>query len=237
MLFRSAGLRVYGRPSRRPAFLASLLATADELKSCCVPPELLVQAGEGAPGPEGDKLRDLGLILGEYDALTARTALDPRDRLTRAAEKLRICRWAEGKDIWLDGFTDFTPQQGEVLRLLMAQAHSVTAALTCDRLEDDEGGTGIFSPARRTAHALLRLARAEGVPCEAERLPARAEGKAPPLVHLERALFAEEPAAPVPCGGRWSCSRGLPCAARWSGPPPGSSAWCGRRGIGSGTSA
>ena len=197
----SAGLRVYGRPSRRPAFLASLLATADELKSCCVPPELLVQAGEGAPGPEGDKLRDLGLILGEYDALTARTALDPRDRLTRAAEKLRICRWAEGKDIWLDGFTDFTPQQGEVLRLLMAQAHSVTAALTCDRLEDDEGGTGIFSPARRTAHALLRLARAEGVPCEAERLPARAEGKAPPLVHLERALFAEEPAAPVPCGG------------------------------------
>ena len=41
----SAGLRVYGRPSRRPAFLASLLATADELKSCCVPPELLVQAG------------------------------------------------------------------------------------------------------------------------------------------------------------------------------------------------
>ncbi|RKI69069.1 ATP-dependent nuclease subunit B [bacterium 1xD42-67] len=197
----SAGLRVYGRPSKRPAFLTSLLATADELKSCCVPPELLVQAGEGAPGPEGDKLRDLGLILGEYDALTARTALDPRDRLTRAAEKLRICRWAEGKDIWLDGFTDFTPQQREVLRLLMVQAHSVTAALTCDRLEEDEGGPGIFSPARRTAHALLRLARAEGVPCEAERLPVRAEGKAPPLVHLERALFAEEPAAPVPCGG------------------------------------
>ena len=42
-------LKVYGRPSRRPAFLTSLLATADELKSCRVLPELLVRAGEMEP--------------------------------------------------------------------------------------------------------------------------------------------------------------------------------------------
>ena len=128
----SSRLKVYGRPSKRPAFLTSLLATADELKSCCVPPEVLIQAGRDSSGPEGDKLQDLGLILGEYDALTARTALDPRDRLTRAAEKLRTCRWGAGRDIWLDGFTDFTPQQGELLRVLMGQARSMTVALTCD---------------------------------------------------------------------------------------------------------
>lgn len=49
----------------------------DELKSCSVPPELLVRAGQEAGGPEGDKLRDLGLICGTYDAMAARTALDP----------------------------------------------------------------------------------------------------------------------------------------------------------------
>ena len=54
-------------------------------------------------------------------------------------------------DLWLDGFTDFTPQQGEVLAQLMAQAHQIIVTLTCDHLEEDEGGTGIFSPARRTA--------------------------------------------------------------------------------------
>ena len=53
----AAELKVYGRPSKRPAFLSSLLATADELKSCCVPPELLVQAGRASAGPEGDKLQ------------------------------------------------------------------------------------------------------------------------------------------------------------------------------------
>ena len=197
----SANLKVYARPSKRPAFLTSLLATLDELKSCRVPPETLVRAGEEAPGPEGDKLRDLGLIFGEYEALTAQTALDPRDRLTRAADKLRGSRWGEGIDFWLDGFTDFTPQQGELLRLLMAQGHSMTVTLTCDHLEEDEGGTGIFSPARRTGRSLLRLAKEEGLPCEVEHLVNPSAGKAEPLIRLERALFAEEEPAVAPCGG------------------------------------
>ena len=197
----SHSLTVYARPSKRPAFLTSLLATADELKSCCVPPQVLVQAGSDSPGPEGDKLRDLGLIFGEYDALTARTALDPRDRLTRAADKLRESGWARGKDIWLDGFTDFTPQQGELLRILMAQGNSMTVTLTCDHLEEDEGGTGIFSPARRTANTLLRLAQKEGAACEVEHLVTRPKGKAEPLIYLEKTLFAGDNPAPVPCEG------------------------------------
>ena len=102
----------------------------------------------------------------------AQTALDPRDRLTRAADKLTHCAWAEGKDLWLDGFTDFTPQQQEVLRHLLRQAHQVTVTLTCDHLEEDEGGTGIFSPARRTAAQLLRAARERRVPSQVEHLAA-----------------------------------------------------------------
>lgn len=195
------GLKVYGRPSKRPAFLSSLLATADELKSCCVLPEVLVRAGRDAPGPGGDKLLDLGLILGEYDALTVRTALDPRDRLTRAAEKLRECRWGAGREIWLDGFTDFTPQQGELLRILMGQAHSMTVALTCDHLEEDEGGAGIFSPARRTAAMLLRLAQKEGIPWEVEHLVPSGGPKVEPLRHLEKFLFSEQTPQKIPCGG------------------------------------
>ncbi|WP_251319058.1 PD-(D/E)XK nuclease family protein [Flintibacter muris] len=197
----SSKLTVYGRPSKRPAFLTSLLATADELKSCCVPPATLIQAGEEASGPEGGKLRDLGLIFGEYEALTAQTALDPRDRLTRAADKLRACGWARGKDLWLDGFTDFTRQQGELLRLLMAQSESMTVTLTCNHLEEDEGGAGIFSPARRTANTLLRLANEERISYKVECLVTDAPGKAKPLAHLERAVFAEDTPQPIPCGG------------------------------------
>ena len=178
-------LRVYQRPSRKPAFLSGLLATVDELKSCRVSPEQLIRAGEEAEGPSGDKLTDLGLICGAYEALVAQTALDPRDRLTRAADKLTHCAWAEGKDLWLDGFTDFTPQQQEVLRHLLRQAHQVTVTLTCDHLEEDEGGTGIFSPARLTAARLLRLAASEGISCEVEHLVSDYSPKPDSLKHLE----------------------------------------------------
>lgn len=188
----SPELTVYARPSRRPAFLENLLATVDELKSCCVQPQLLLQAGEEVEGPEGDKLRDLGLICGAYQALTARTALDPRDRLTRTAEKLSACPWARDMDLWLDGFTDFTPQQGEVLAQLMAQAHQITVTLTCDHLEEDEGGTGIFSPARRTAATLLRLAKERGISCEVEILSNDCSPRVPALAKVERELFGLE---------------------------------------------
>ena len=205
----SGALTVYARPSRRPAFLQSLLATVDELKSCCVPPEALITAGQEAGGPEGDKLRDLGLICGAYDALTAHIALDPRDRLTRAAEKLASCPWAEGKDLWLDGFTDFTPQQGEVLRHLLAQANTVTVTLTCDHLEEDEGGTGIFSPARKTAAWLIRLAQKSGVSCEVEHLVSNCSGKAEPLKFLEQNLFAHHAAQAAEAEGAVELFRAL----------------------------
>lgn len=111
----SQELTVYARPSRRPAFLENLLATVDELKSCCVQPQLLLQAGEEVEGPEGDKLRDLGLICGAYQALTARTALDPRDRLTA---RRRSSLPAPGPRIWTCGWTGLPislPSRGRCL--------------------------------------------------------------------------------------------------------------------------
>jgi len=197
----SSQLTVYARPSRRPVFLRSLLATADELKSCLVPPEALIRAGEETGGPAGDKLRDLGLICAAYGALTARTALDPRDRLTRTAEKLRDCPWAAGKDLWLDGFTDFTPQQELVLRRLMAQAEHMAVTLTCDKPEDDEDGAGVFSPARRTAARLLRMAKEEGVPAQIERRTGTGGRRTAPLAFLERELFSRERTSATKCGG------------------------------------
>ena len=194
-------LKVYQRPSRKPAFLSGLLATVEELKTCCITPEHLWTAGVDAEGPEGDKLTDLSLIYGAYEALTARQGADPRDRLTRLAEVLAREDWAAGKDFYLDGFTDFTPQERQVISALLARAGSVTVALTCDHLEEDEGGAGIFSPARRTARQLLRLAKQERIPCEVEVLDGQDPAKPPELQTVERQLFAQERPEPVSCGG------------------------------------
>ena len=181
----SAHLSVYAMPSRKPEFLNSLIATADELKSCCVTGEDLLRAGEETDGLDGEKLKDLGLILGAYEAMTARGSLDPRDRLTRLADKLGEFPYCRGKDLWLDGFTDFTPQQGLVLERLLRQADTITVTLTMEPGREEP-----FALARRTAVWLKRLAAKASCPVKEEYLADAALGRTEPLRHLEANLFA-----------------------------------------------
>lgn len=196
----SANLTVYAMPSQKPEFLGSLLTTMDELKSCCVTAASLTQVGEETEGLDGQKLRDLGLIFGAYEAMTARGSLDPRDRLTRLADKLQRCAFFQGKDAYLDGFTDFTPQQGLVMEQLFRQADSVTVALTWG---DGDGEEDVFAPANKTIAWLKRLAAKAGQPVKEEVLPAGEGRRTPPLDYLERHLFAR-PA--VPYEGPWDGS-------------------------------
>lgn len=193
----SPALTVYALPSQKPEFLGSLLTTMDELKSYCVTGEHLTQVGEETEGLDGEKLRDLGLIFGAYEAMTARGPMDPRDRLTRLVDKLKGTPFFRDKDVYLDGFTDFTPQQGLVLEEILRQAHSVTLSLTCGQQQGEEA---IFAPAQKTIAWVKGLARKVGCPVQEEELPGRKEGKPSSLVHLEESLFLH----PLrPASGAW----------------------------------
>ena len=189
---RLAGeLKIYRQAREKAGFLTSLLATADECKSYCISPELLLEAGAQAE-EEGQRLRELGLILSAYDALVADRAEDPRDRLTRLAQTLRGTDYFLGRAVYLDGFTDFTPQERLVLEVLLRQAPSVTVGLRCDTLQLN--GEDIFAPTRRTALALVSLARENGVGMEYACLP-QPEGEVSALSHLEHNLFSGETTA------------------------------------------
>ena len=179
-------LTVYRTPSRKSSFLKNLIVTADECKSYCVSPEQLLETAQLVGGLEGEKLHDLGLIFGAYDALTTQVAADPRDRLTRLAEGMGKCRWPVGCDVWVDAFTDFTPQELIVLQRVLELGNSLTIALTCDSLNGEDE---IFSTARKTAYILQRVAKQAGTSNQVE-IMSRYGGRAGALVHLEENLFA-----------------------------------------------
>lgn len=185
-------LSSYRASSRKPAFLEGLMASVDECRSYGVSPAVLAAAGERLGGQAGERLKDVSLIFDAYEGLTARLMADPRARLDKLAEGLRSSGWARGREIWLWGFTDFTPQQGAVLKELLRQA-DVTVALTCDPKDSAE----LFEPARRSAGWLTRLASGEGVSTRTEELNRPIE-RHPSLYHLEQELFS---AAPMPWKG------------------------------------
>lgn len=184
-------LSVYQRPSKKPAFLTGLLATMDECKQYQISTEMLSSTGDDLGDDAGAKFRDLGLIFSSYDALCARTAADPLDRMARLADGLKRCDIGLGADIYLDGFTDFTPQQGQVLRGLMRKANSFTVAITGDQLEGDSG-YGVFLPAQKTVRYIGYLAKQERLEMNVREFNGCDEHKAKSLHHMEANLFAVE---------------------------------------------
>ena len=111
-------LKVYSSREHREEFLASLLDAREELARSMTGTERLSELAEQTEGSIGDKLRDLSLICAAFDALLARLLNDPRERLERIAELLPESRVGSG-GFYIDGFTDFTALEMQVLEALM----------------------------------------------------------------------------------------------------------------------
>ena len=180
-------LTVYRRPSRKSAFLQQLLELFDELRCYDVSPEVLYAQSQEITGATREKLRDLSLLYGAYEARLYRPGLDARDRMTKLCDNLEASRYGENKDIYVDGFTYFTAQERRALTILLRQARSVTVTLLGEPNSREE----IFEASLRTLDRLRRLAEQTGSQLEIRTLTAR-DGTA--LGHLERHFF--EDAAP-----------------------------------------
>ena len=187
----SSELKVYRRSAEKVSFLSGLVATADECKSYCITPELLLEAAQTSGDAAGQRLHELGLILSAYDALVAQRAEDPRDKLTRLAQTLKGSSYFHGREIYLDCFTDFTPQEKLILSTMLEQANSVTVGLHCEGLDDE--GDAVFEPSRYTAYGLISLARQTHTGMGYEVLPSL--GLTPEQQFLERHLFSGEKAS------------------------------------------
>ena len=175
-------LTVYRRPSRKSAFLRQLLALFDELRCYEVSPEALYEQSQAIAGATHDKLRDLSLIYGAYEARLFRPGLDARDYMTKLCDSLEASGYARNKDAYIDGFTYFTAQERRCLSILLHQAHSLTVTLLGEPGSREE----IFEASLRTLERLRRLAEREGKPVRVENLTGRDPSA---LGHLERYFF------------------------------------------------
>ncbi len=184
----SRSLAVFQRYSAREGFLSGLVELYQELTAYQVPPERLLEAGAAIQGGGGDRMRDLSVIFAAYQRLLGQGEEDRREELEKLADHLAESGYADGKDIYLDGFAYFTAQEEQLISILLGRARSVTVTVLGDRRSTLDA----FGPGRRTCLRLEETARRGGSRCVVEEMTAPPAADA--TAHLE-AHFLEDTAA------------------------------------------
>ncbi len=179
-------LKVYTAAQRKAELQALLLSAIDELKTACVTPEQLEAAAAACGGGLGDKLHDLALIAGAYDAVVANGRADPADRLTVLADKIGQSGLGADTHVYVDGFIDFTYQEHKVLHELLKKGVQLTVCLTVDSLDGDNE---IYALSRRACRRLLAEAKELETETDIQTLDSGAE-KADPLSFFADNMFS-----------------------------------------------
>lgn len=175
-------LTYYQTAGARPEMVERLTALVDELKSCRVTPEQLMQAAPAA-GQASGKIRDLGLLYASYIQVTAGLAMDDKDMLTVAEQALDQSDFGEGCDLYFDGYAGFTAQERALVEKLLGRCRSMTFAVLYQQ------GDSLFFEQEKLIRRLGRMAERQGAPCQIQALPPLPEQRPPALAAVERGLF------------------------------------------------
>jgi len=176
-------LSVYGGALRQPEMMVRLLSALDELRWGRADSGALRAAAAATQGHLSAKLSDLAILREAMDAMASRSGADPASRLEILAGQIPQCGFLRDAHIYIDGFTDFTAQERQVIRALW-RSGEVAVCLSCDTLSD---GSEVFSLSRRTARLLGEAAREDGV--EQRLQMVSSPKKDTPMGFLEENLF------------------------------------------------
>jgi ATP-dependent helicase/nuclease subunit B len=189
-------LKAFARSATRPG-MADLLAQAiGEFKTYRIAPDDLRKV-KNTNGLLFDKLQDLALIYEEFQAALGQGIRDPDDELSVLAEKIPYAPLIHGAQVWVDGFTGFTPQELEVLKIILSTANEVVITspldpvLLADERQLESGpfkvGEELFAGPWQTYQDLQRIAAETGTLIHPPALLENSKRyKHPWLWHLEK---------------------------------------------------
>lgn len=227
ILYRNADrMRVFGHASKRPGFEAEIARLVSEfLRQRITPARLegVIERMESLPLREArasgayliEKIRDLALVLTEYEKEIAGRFTNPEETPEFLARTLEQSTLLKDAVLWVDGFASFSAQEFHALGVVLRQVSHADICLCLDPTElragggagrgGGEGGRAevqiarpLFGETRRTFERLDALARSFGLPVREPLLlfEAGKQGRfahAPELAHLERQVMAFQP--------------------------------------------
>lgn len=200
-------LQAFGRAAVQPGFSAQLARMISECKTYGINTDTLQQQDWGT-GMLASKLHDLCLLMNAYDGYLTEKYYDTDELMSRIAENIGQSDWISRAEIWIDGFSGFTPQEFAVIKKLMIHAKRVTIALCLDPGHKSAAAAAcelqLFYPTLQTYQRLHALAEEAGVTIGEQTEFDRTNRfrTSPLLAHLEQNYFSWETPAARPQQGR-----------------------------------
>jgi ATP-dependent helicase/nuclease subunit B len=200
-------LKLFRASARLTGFAQHLSQVLRELQAQQLTPENLLDLAEQTSGLEGLslKLQDLATLLRDYlDWLKTHELQDADRLLPHVTETLRTPHRALSfAGIWVDGFTEFSPQEMDLLVELLPQATQATITFCLDRVPAEKvSWLSNWSSVETAYHRChKKLSELADYSVQRELLPRRAgQGRfanSPVLHHLE-AHWADSQPSPAP---------------------------------------
>ncbi len=163
---RRGSLRYYQRHFGQMGFVNQLKSMISEMYQYGVTPEVLDELRESSEDPVlKDKLQDLTMIYRGFQDYI-------REKFTTAEEVLDLCcrmlpRWEKlsRSQVFLDGYTGFTPVQYRILEICLGRCSRVMAAVTADpegKIYAEAGMEELFYMSRHMVCRLIDAASPAG---------------------------------------------------------------------------
>ncbi|MEN3003946.1 helicase-exonuclease AddAB subunit AddB [Dehalobacterium formicoaceticum] len=186
----------FAKSAERPGFVNTLSTLISEFKRYQVTPRMLKEFGEdlGEDQPLKEKLQELHGVYAAFEETIAERYRDTDDDLTMAGEKLQVADLYDGSEIWVGGFTGFTPQEYLVLERLLQKACRVNVSLCTDHLEGVKRHqeNDVFFGVKQVYRRLTNFADDQEIVIEPsvllEEQPLFRFRNSPELAHLEKNL-------------------------------------------------
>jgi ATP-dependent helicase/nuclease subunit B len=199
-LIKSDSLIFYGKSTSSNGFIDNLSSLITECVTCSVSPEQLAANTEHFKADNrvlADKLHDLSLIYSRFNENISDRYISKDTLLDILAKRIPFSAMLKGAEVWIDSFTDFTPQEFKVIEALLHTCDRVNIALTITPSEAGSFTLNSLDPyfeAKRSINRINRIAEQLGVVTE----PAVILDKnlrhhsAPDLAHLTESYFSGE---------------------------------------------
>lgn len=126
-------LKLFGKNIDNVAFINSAINIYDEMKSCRVGADDIMQASINTDKETlSQKLHDISLIMSAYDSYIEGKFLDGASELTRLYTKLVDLDYFVGRTVFIDGFNGFVAQEYKILEVILSQAKAVYVTFCTD---------------------------------------------------------------------------------------------------------